>query len=267
MIETLTTSIHAPPPRLSRFEAPIPDFFLACGLAKWEKAFTEGLGVQCLADLAILTDKDLANALPSAVEVAAFKAQVDKSHVSRLKSKALVGLWVDVEGLGPGQVASFHKASVGLFFDSRHGVQFCKQGVGLRQVLLRRRKHLKWNKGARYTVLRGKPAEEVVAAALANDEASNATPPTTWLADNRRERGEGGDERGAADASARVDNGNIGGEEPADEDEKNLVLEDEEEVGTTVDTEEVLEAEGARATSKSTHTGRARQATAAGIAI
>jgi hypothetical protein len=111
------------------------------------------------------------------------------SQVARFKSKDLVGMWVDVEGLGPGKVASFSKTSLSLLFDSMHTIEFYAQGLGTRKVLLRRRKHLRWNHGARFTVLQREPEMSAVDAALADDKASGAAQPVSWLPDTTVEEG------------------------------------------------------------------------------
>jgi hypothetical protein len=58
-----------------------------------------------------------------------------------------------------------------LIYDSFHRVDFSISGGGaMESVLLRRRKLLRWNKGARFHILPGKPSHEELLKALADEE-------------------------------------------------------------------------------------------------
>jgi len=64
----------------------------------------------------------------------------------------LVGRWVNVEGLGPAEVVAFRKVLVGLVFDSKHLV-VVPGGNKPVEVLLRRRKMGRWNRGFRFSLI------------------------------------------------------------------------------------------------------------------
>ncbi len=55
-------------------------------------------------------------------------------------------------GLGRGLVIQFHKASMSVFNDSMHEIDF-KGSIGIRKVLLRRKKNLQWNPGLVFRIL------------------------------------------------------------------------------------------------------------------
>ena len=78
---------------------------------------------------------------------------------------------MDIEGMGPGLIRAYNKVTMNLLFDSFHRVDFSISGGGGKEsVLLRRRKLLRWNRGARFHILPGKPSPQFVEQSLADEE-------------------------------------------------------------------------------------------------
>ena len=80
------------------------------------------------------------------------KAQIEAAN--RKLTDGAIGLWVDVEGFGVGEVVAFHQEKG--FKDSQHEINFTFHGKKL--VLLRRKKAgAFWNGGRAFTVLDAEP--------------------------------------------------------------------------------------------------------------
>jgi len=144
------------------------------------------LNVHSLHDLTLLSDEELHEVLSDPKRVSKFRAELTKM-ARVIPSHLLVGQWLDVQGFGPGKVEAFHKVANSLMYDSLHSIAFAAEqeanGGGLalgggggggggggkgarasvaRQVLLRRRKHLRWNGGARFVILTKEPSANEV---------------------------------------------------------------------------------------------------------
>jgi len=87
----------------------------------------------------------------SAEEIAYFEKEFPYDPEYAQNPHLLVGKRVVVGGLGKGLVLEFHKV-FSFFADSNHTIDF-KADIGLRKVLLRRKKNLKFNSGLYFRVM------------------------------------------------------------------------------------------------------------------
>lgn len=124
-------------------------------------------------DLTLLSDDELREVLTDPKQISRFREELARNRIAkRVPPHLLVGKWLDVQGFGPGKVEAFHKVTNSLMYDSHHSIAFAaeqadksaRRGNVKRQVLLRRRKLLRWNNGVRFVMLPERPSSEEVGA-------------------------------------------------------------------------------------------------------
>jgi hypothetical protein len=131
-----------------------------------------------------LLSKDELKTILTPEEADTLRAELRRRKIEFIDAKSLVGKWVDIEGRGPGLIQEYAKVfavthwfcahpetnvrflnsqvSISLLFDSMHKVDFTiSGGFPKTPVLLRRRKLLRWNNGARFHLLDKKPSPQV----------------------------------------------------------------------------------------------------------
>ena len=106
---------------------------------------------------------------------------LQQEAASHIDPARLVGKWIEVEGLGLGQVVAFKKRSaMNPLSDSKHDITFTfvewQHAPQTQSVLLRRRKLMAWNKGRRFHLV---AAPAVPAAAPAAPASSLVVPAPT----------------------------------------------------------------------------------------
>jgi hypothetical protein len=161
----MDVSVGARPRGMSRFDSSFQDFLYDNGLHYYTTQFYQELNVRSVQDLALISDDELRQVLPP-TEMATFREALRKGGVKRIPPEQLVGRWIDVEGFGPGKVIHYHKVSNRFMFDSKHSIDF--KGPEFK-VLLRRRKFMRWNGGARYIVLEAEPSAMDAVEAVQNE--------------------------------------------------------------------------------------------------
>ena len=104
---------------------------------------------------------------------------LQQEAASHIDPARLVGKWIEVEGLGLGQVVAFKKRStMNPLSDSKHDITFTfvewQQGPQTQSVLLRRRKLMAWNKGRRFHLAAAPAAPAAAPGAVATSTATIA---------------------------------------------------------------------------------------------